>query len=110
MVHNIQLEEKHTIVCLDVEHLITALEHLLWNWPQLQHAPIKFGRFIKLYNINVKVLYKQADMGFAAEAGLFFGGERGHFAPKKGVMLHPRATDFQEKKILRKLNTYCKLL
>ena len=28
----------------------------------------------------------------------FFGGERGRFAPKKGVTLHPRATDFQEKK------------
>jgi hypothetical protein len=40
----------------------------------------------------------------------FGGGERGHFAPKKGVMLHPRATNFQEKKILCKLNTYCKLL
>ncbi len=69
------------------------------NWPQLRHAPIKFGWFIKLYNINVKVLYKQADMGFAAEAGYFFwGGERGCFAPKKGVMLHPRATDFWGKK------------
>ncbi len=31
-------------------------------WPQLRRAPIKFGWFIKLYNINVKVLYKQADM------------------------------------------------
>ncbi len=25
-------------------------------WPQLQRAPIKFGWFIKSYNINVKVL------------------------------------------------------
>ncbi len=98
MVHNNQLEEKHTIVCLDVEHLITALEHLLWNWPQLQHAPIKFGRFIKLYNINVKVLYKQADMGCAAEAGFFWGGGRERFAPQKGVTLHPRVMDFREKK------------
>ena len=85
---------------------------------------------MKLYNINVKVLYKQVDMGFAAKAGLFFwggkgafrpkkgcnapsagygfprkkgslfwaGGERGRFAQKRGVTLHPRATDFQEKK------------
>ncbi len=37
-------------------------------------------------------------MGFAAEAGLFFWGGRGRFAPKKGVTLHPRATDFREKK------------
>ena len=37
-------------------------------------------------------------MGFAAEAGLFLGGERVRFAPKKDVTLHPRATDFQEKK------------
>ncbi len=37
-------------------------------------------------------------MGFAAEAGLFFGGDRGRFAPKKGVTLHPWATDFREKK------------
>ena len=29
---------------------------------------------------------------------LFWRGERGHFAKKKGVTLHPRATDFQEKK------------
>ena len=31
MVHNNQLVEKQTIVCLDVEHFIAALEHLLWN-------------------------------------------------------------------------------
>ena len=28
----------------------------------------------------------------------FGGGGRGRFAPKKGVTLHPRATEFQEKK------------
>jgi hypothetical protein len=28
----------------------------------------------------------------------FFWEERGRFAPKMGVMLHPWATDFQEKK------------
>jgi hypothetical protein len=28
----------------------------------------------------------------------FFWGERGHFAPNKGVTLHPQATDFREKK------------
>ncbi len=49
-------------------------------------------------------------MGLAAEAGFFWGGERGRFAPKKGVTLHLQATDFQEKKIFCKLNTYCKLL
>ncbi len=47
--------------------------------------------------LHVKVLYKQADMGFAAKAG-FFGGERGCFAQKKGVTLHPGATDFREEK------------
>jgi hypothetical protein len=31
MVQNNQLVEKQTIVCLDVEHFIAALEHLLWN-------------------------------------------------------------------------------
>jgi hypothetical protein len=34
-------------------------ESMSWrvgHWPQLRRAPIKFGRFIKLYNINVKVL------------------------------------------------------
>ncbi len=61
------------------------------HWPQLRRAPIKFGRFIKLNNINVKVLYKQADI-------FFLGGGRGRFAPKKGVTLLPRARDFQEKK------------
>ncbi len=50
--------------------------------PQLQHAPI------------VKVLYKQANIGFAAEAVFFWGEGRGRFAQKKGVMLLPRATDF----------------
>ncbi len=42
--------------------------------------------------------------------GFFLGGERGRFAPKKGVTPPPQATEFQEKKILHKLNTYCKLL
>ena len=37
-------------------------------------------------------------MGFIAEAGFFGGGERGHFTQKKGVTLHPWATDFREKK------------
>ncbi len=37
-------------------------------------------------------------MGFAAEAGIFMGGGRGRFAQKKGVMLHPQATNFREKK------------
>ncbi len=50
-------------------------------------------------------------MGFAAEAG-FFGGEgRGRFAQKKGVMLHPWATDFQEKKSSAssiRIVSYCK--
>ncbi len=54
------------------------------DWPQLQRAPIKFGRFSKLNNINVKVFYKQADMGFAAEA-VFFGGGEGGISPKKRV-------------------------
>ncbi len=68
------------------------------NQPQLRHDPIKFGRFIKLYNINVKVLYKQAVKGFTAEAGFFGGGgEKECFAQKMGVMLHLRATDFREK-------------
>ena len=55
-----------------------------YNWPQLRHAPIKFGRFIKLYNINDKVLYKQTDMGFAAETG-FLGGGKGAVLPQKKV-------------------------
>jgi hypothetical protein len=70
------------------------------DWPQLRRAPIKFGRFIKFKNINVKVLYKQANMGFAAEADFFFwgGGGKEAFIKKKGVTLHPQATDFREKK------------
>jgi hypothetical protein len=50
-------------------------------------------------------------MGFAAEAGLFLGGGRGHFAPKKGVMLQPGATDFREKKSSAssiRIVSYCK--
>ncbi len=33
---------------------------------------------------NVKVLYTQADMGFAAEAGLFLAGGKDAFCPQKG--------------------------
>ena len=93
-----------------VRKVSSSASYWCQNWPQLRRAPIKFGRFIELYNINDKVLYKQTDMGFAAKAGFFWGGERGRFAPKKGITLHLRAMDFREKKILRKLNTYCKLL
>ncbi len=49
-------------------------------------------------------------MGFAAEA-VFFGGERGHFAPKKGVTFLPRAMDFREKKFSAssiRIVSYCK--
>ncbi len=56
----------------------------LKNCPPLRRAPIKFGRFIKLYNINDNVLYKQTNMGFAAEAGFFWGGE-GAVSPQKKV-------------------------
>ncbi len=45
-----------------------SLSHLL----QLRHAPI------------VKVLYKQANIGFAAEA-VFFGGGKGGVSPQKRV-------------------------
>ncbi len=44
-----------------------------------------------------KVLYKQANIGFTAEAVFFGGGERGRFAQKKGVTLLPWATVFWEK-------------
>jgi hypothetical protein len=69
-------------------------------WPQLRRAPI------------VKVLYKQANIGFAAEAVFFWGG-KGAFHPKKGCNA-PFAGyyGFLRKKILRKLHTcivsYCK--
>ncbi len=36
----------------------------------------------------------------------FFWEERGCFAPKKGVTLHPRATDFQEKNPLQAQSKY----
>jgi hypothetical protein len=41
-----------------------------------------------------------AGYGFPRKKGSFFGGgEKGGLLPqKKGVTLHPRATDFQEKK------------
>ncbi len=43
---------------------------------------------------------------------IFWGGwERRRFAQKKGVMLHPRATDFQEKKSAAssiRIVSYCK--
>ncbi len=81
----------------------------IYDWPQLRRAPIKFGRFIKLCNINVKVLYKQADIGFAAEAVFFWGG-KGAFCPKKGCNAPSAGYRFPKKKKIRKLNMYCKLL
>jgi hypothetical protein len=56
--------------------------------------PLSLDDLLNYTTKNVKVLYKQADMGFAAEAGLFLGGERVRFAPKKDVTLHPQAMDF----------------
>ncbi len=57
-------------------------------------------------------MYEHANMGFAAEAGfLGGGGERGRFAPQKGVMLHPRVTDCREKKSSAssiRIVSYCK--
>jgi hypothetical protein len=41
----------------------------------------------------------------------FGGGERGRFAPQKGVMLHPQVTDFREKKSSAssiRIVSYCK--
>ncbi len=71
----------------------------VFDWPQLGRAPI------------VKVLYKQANIAFAAEAVFFWGGGKGAFRPKKGCNA-PSAGyyGFLRKKILRKLHTYCKLL
>ncbi len=56
-------------------------------------------------------MYKQADRGFAAEAGFFLGGGKGRFAQKKGVTLHPQATDFDLKKCSAssiRIVRYCK--
>ena len=50
-------------------------------------------------------------MGFAAEAGFFLGGERGHYTQKKGVTIHRQATDFQGKKSSAssiRIVSYCK--
>jgi hypothetical protein len=60
---------------------------------------------------SIKVFYKQVDMGFAAEADFFLGGGRGRFTQKKGVTLHPQATDFQGKKSSAssiRIVSYCK--
>jgi hypothetical protein len=43
-------------------------------------------------------LYKQADMGFAAEAGLFFWGGKGAFRPKKGCNALSAGYGFPRKK------------
>ncbi len=67
-----------------------------------------FDKYNIMY-INVKVLYKQADMGFAAEAGFFGGGGKGAIFPK-GCNAPSAGYGFPRKKILRKLYTYCKLL
>ncbi len=57
----------------------------------------------------LKFFYKQANMGFAAEAGFFLGGGGG-VLPKKGYNAQSAGYGFPRKKNLRKLNTYCKLL
>jgi hypothetical protein len=43
-------------------------------------------------------LYKQADMGFAAEAGFFWGGVKGAFQPKKGCDAPSASYGFPRKK------------
>jgi hypothetical protein len=53
-------------------------------------------------------LYKEADMGFAAEAIFFRGGERGRFAQKKGVTLLPRATGKKISASSIPIVSYCK--
>ncbi len=56
-------------------------------------------------------MYKQANIGFAAEAVFFWEGERGRFAQKKGVTFLPRATNFREKKFFAssiRIVSYCK--
>ncbi len=40
----------------------------------------------------------------------FGGGRKGAFSPKKGCNAPSAGYGFPRKKILRKLNTYCKLL
>jgi hypothetical protein len=45
-------------------------------------------------------LYKQVDMGFAAEAGLFLGGGKGAFCPKKGCNAPSAGYGFQRKKAI----------
>ncbi len=75
------------------------LDNYVQDLPQLRRAPI------------VKVLYIQANIGFAAEAVFFWGGGRGRFAQRKGVTLLPRATDFWEKKFSAspiRIVSYCK--
>jgi hypothetical protein len=50
-------------------------------------------------------------MGFASEACFLGGGERGRFAPKKGVTLHPQVKDFREIKSSAssiRIVSYCK--
>jgi hypothetical protein len=47
---------------------------------------------------SIKVLYKQANMGFAAEAGFFLGGGKGAFHPKKGCNAPSASYGFPTKK------------
>jgi hypothetical protein len=55
-------------------------------------------------------LYKQADIGFAAEA-VFFGGGKGAFCPKKGCNAPSAGYGFPRKKISAssiRIVSYCK--
>jgi hypothetical protein len=56
-------------------------------------------------------LYKQADMGFAAEAGFFLGGGKGAFRPKKGCNAPSAGYVFSRKKSSKSsihIVSYCK--
>ncbi len=53
--------------------VVLVFFNLVGNLPQLRRAPI------------VEVLYKQANIGFAAEAVFFLGGGKGGVSPKKRV-------------------------
>ncbi len=55
-------------------------------------------------------MYKQTDMGFAAEAGFFWGG-KGEFHPKKGCNASSAGYGFREKKSSAssiRIVSYCK--
>ncbi len=82
-------------------HARTHIKYLLNIDRNCNVLPLSLDDLLNHTTLMLKFCTNKPIWAFAAEAGFFWGGERGRFAQKKGVTLHPWATDFREKNPLQ---------